>query len=75
MKGIILRIIKQMGNDKRTLALILIAPVIILMLMYLLLGKNDYRPSISVAESFQMTRSCCSKARQRTRCFPWKGQR
>ena len=52
MKGIILRIIKQMGNDKRTLALILIAPVIILMLMYLLLGKNDYRPSISVAESF-----------------------
>lgn len=52
MKGIILRIIKQMGNDKRTLALILIAPVLIMCLMYLLLGKNNYKPSISVAESF-----------------------
>jgi ABC-2 type transport system permease protein len=52
MKGIILRIIKQMGNDKRTLALILVAPVIILCLMYLLLGKNDYKPSISVADNF-----------------------
>ncbi len=52
MKGIILRIIKQMGNDKRTLALILVAPVIIMCLMYFLLGKNDFKPAISVAESF-----------------------
>jgi ABC-2 type transport system permease protein len=51
MKGIILRIIKQMGNDKRTLALILAAPVIIMCLMYLLLGKNDYQPSICVEDS------------------------
>jgi ABC-2 type transport system permease protein len=51
MKGIILRIIKQMGNDKRTLALILAAPVIIMCLMYLLLGKNDYQPFIGVEDS------------------------
>ena len=52
MKGIILRIIKQMANDKRTLALIIVAPLIILSLMYLLLGENSYQPMIGVKEGF-----------------------
>ncbi len=49
MKGIIIRIVKQMVNDKRTLALILVAPLIIICLMYLLLGENTYQPIIGVA--------------------------
>jgi ABC-2 type transport system permease protein len=52
VKGIIIRIIRQMGNDKRTLALIIVAPLIILALMYLLLGENTYRPVIGIREGF-----------------------
>ena len=52
MKAIVLRIIKQMGNDRRTLALIIVAPLIILTLMYLLLGENNYQPSIGIREGF-----------------------
>ena len=52
MKGLIVRIVKQMGNDKRTLALILVAPLLILGLIYLLLSNSSYVPKISVDKSF-----------------------
>jgi len=52
MKGLIIRIVKQMGNDKRTLALILVAPLLILGLIYLLLSNSSYVPKISVDKSF-----------------------
>jgi ABC-2 type transport system permease protein len=41
-----------MGNDKRTLALMILAPVLILSLLYLLLGEGTYVPKIAVDESF-----------------------
>ena len=41
-----------MGNDKRTLALILVAPLLILGLIYLLLSNSSYVPKISVDKSF-----------------------
>ena len=52
MKGVIIRILRQMGNDKRTLALMIIAPIIILTLLYLLLGESSYIPKILVAKDF-----------------------
>jgi len=52
MIGLIIRIIKQMGNDKRTLVLILVAPLMILGLIYLLLGDSSYLPKIAVDKNF-----------------------
>ena len=52
MKGLIIRIIKQMKNDRRTLALMMIAPLMIMSLMYLLLGESSYEPVIAIDSSF-----------------------
>lgn len=46
MKGIILRIIRQMLNDRRSLALLIIAPLLILTLLYFLLGESPYIPKV-----------------------------
>jgi ABC-2 type transport system permease protein len=43
---------KQMHNDKRSLAIILIAPILIMSLLFLLLGESSYVPSIGVDASF-----------------------
>jgi len=52
MKGLVIRILRQMGNDKRTLALMIAAPILILSLLYLLLGEGSYTPRISVCNDF-----------------------
>ncbi len=52
MTGLILRIIRQMKNDKRSLGLLLIAPLLIMSLLFLLLGDSDYRPVIALEENF-----------------------
>ncbi len=52
MKGLIARIYKQMINDKRTLVLMLAAPLLILSLLYLLLGESSYMPKITIEKSF-----------------------
>lgn len=45
--NIVRRIIIQIFNDKRSLALILIVPVFIITLIYLLLGESDYKASLA----------------------------
>lgn len=45
--NIIIRIVKQTVNDKRSLALILLVPVLLFTLMYLLLGDSDYKAHIA----------------------------
>ena len=52
MKSLVIRILRQMGNDKRTLALMIAAPILILSLLYLLLGEGSYIPRISVSHDF-----------------------
>ena len=47
MKALLLRILKQLKNDPRTLALMLVAPFLIMSLIYLLLGDSDYRPLVA----------------------------
>ena len=44
--AIIKRIVKQTVNDKRSLALILVAPLFIFTLIYFLLGDSDYKATI-----------------------------
>lgn len=51
MKGIVLRIIHQMKNDRRTLALMVVAPLMILTLLFFLLSESDYRPTITIDAS------------------------
>lgn len=53
MISLILRIVKQMRNDKRSLAIILIAPILIMSLLFLLLGESSYEPIIGVNANFK----------------------
>ena len=48
MKNIAQRIIKQITGDKRSLAMLLIVPLLLLTLMYLLLAKSTYIPTVAV---------------------------
>ena len=50
MKALFLRILRQLKNDPHTLALMLVAPFLIMSLIYLLLGDSDYRPVIAVGD-------------------------
>ncbi len=45
--NIVRRIMQQIFNDKRSLALILLVPVFIITLIYLLLGKSSYKAIIA----------------------------
>lgn len=42
------RVIRQTINDKRSIMMILVAPLLILTLVYLLLGNSDYVPTIGI---------------------------
>lgn len=44
--AIVTRIIKQFARDKRTLALMIFAPLLILSLMYLVFAYDDYKPRL-----------------------------
>lgn len=48
IQAIVIRIIQQFFRDKRTLALMLLAPLLILTLMYLVFHTDDYVPTIAV---------------------------
>jgi len=47
MSAIAKRVIRQIAGDKRTVIMIIIAPMLILTLIYLLLGGTDYVPTIA----------------------------
>ena len=48
MKALAKRVIRQIAGDKRTIAMMIFAPLLILTLMYLLLGGTDYKPTIAM---------------------------
>ncbi|MEG2071483.1 MAG: hypothetical protein RR034_08940, partial [Bacteroidales bacterium] len=48
MKAFIIRILQQIRNDKRTLALLLFAPLLVMTLVYFLLGNSDYKGKIGI---------------------------
>ncbi len=51
MGGIAIRVIRQMRGDKRTLGLILFAPLLMFTLIFFLLSDTSYVPTIAVDES------------------------
>lgn len=52
MKALVIRIVKQLKNDRRSIGMLLIAPILIMTLMYLLLGDSSYTPNIGVDDNF-----------------------
>ncbi len=48
--AIMVRVIKQVVGDKRTVALILVVPVLMIALIWLLLGETGYIPEVAVAD-------------------------
>jgi len=51
MMALAKRVIRQIAGDKRTVALMLVAPLLISTLLYLLLGGTDYTPTIALDKS------------------------
>ncbi|TYR75353.1 ABC transporter permease [Rossellomorea vietnamensis] len=51
--GFVIRIIKQLFRDKRTLALMFFAPVLILTMMWLIFDSDPYDPEIGIAADHQ----------------------
>ncbi|MNW31428.1 Inner membrane transport permease YbhR [compost metagenome] len=49
--AIILRILRQFRRDKRTLALIFIAPIFVLTLMNFVFNGSDYKPNLGVVDA------------------------
>lgn len=47
--NIVLRIVRQMVGDRRSLALVLVVPLFLMGLIYLLLGQSDYTPAVGVS--------------------------
>ncbi len=49
MMSLCIRIIRQFLHDKRTLALLILAPILVLTLLYLVFNGEDYTPKIGTA--------------------------
>ncbi|WP_147803961.1 ABC transporter permease [Alkalicoccus halolimnae] len=49
--AVIFRILRQFRRDKRSLALMLFAPILVITLMWLVLDTEDYEPEIAVVEA------------------------
>lgn len=48
IRALIIRILRQFIRDKRTMALMIVAPLLIMTLMYLVFNGDTYRPKIGV---------------------------
>ena len=48
MKALAGRVIRQVAGDRRSAAMIVLAPLLVLTLLYLLLGGTSYKPTIAV---------------------------
>lgn len=50
IRALIIRIIRQFVRDKRTLALLIVAPLLVLSLMYLVFDSDDYVPKLGTVD-------------------------
>lgn len=50
IRALMIRIIRQFVRDKRTLALLIVAPLLVLTLMYLVFNGDDYEPKLGFVE-------------------------
>jgi ABC-2 type transport system permease protein len=51
VRAIVIRIIRQFFRDKRTLALMIVAPMFVLFLMNLVFNGEEYQPAIAVSKN------------------------
>ena len=49
VRAVMLRILRQLKHDKRTVGLMIFAPIFVLTLMYFIFGVSNYHPRIGVA--------------------------
>ena len=50
MKSVAKRVFRQVVGDKRSLMMIIFAPLLVLTLLYFLLGNSSYKPTIAIHE-------------------------
>ncbi|WP_423190263.1 ABC transporter permease [Alkalibacterium sp. f15] len=50
IRSLILRILRQFKRDKRTMALLILAPILVLSLLYLVFGDEGYTPRIGLVD-------------------------
>lgn len=50
IKALVIRILRQFKRDKRTMALLIFAPILVLSLLYLVFGDEDYEPSVGLVD-------------------------
>ncbi|TVP93105.1 ABC transporter permease [Alkalibacterium sp.] len=50
VKALVIRILKQFKRDKRTMALLILAPILVLSMLYLVFGDDDYSPRIGLVD-------------------------
>lgn len=48
VKAVMFRILRQLRHDKRTVALMIFAPIFVLTLMYFIFGVSNYHPKIGI---------------------------
>lgn len=50
IKALVIRILRQFKRDKRTMALLIFAPILVLSLLYLVFGDEGYTPRIGLVD-------------------------
>lgn len=50
IKALVIRILRQFKRDKRTMALLIFAPILVLSLLYLVFGDEDYAPHVGLVD-------------------------
>lgn len=50
VKALVIRILRQFIRDKRTMALIVLAPILVLTLLYLVFGDEDFEPNVGLVD-------------------------
>lgn len=50
IKALIIRILRQITRDKRTMALLIFAPILILTMLHLVFNGNDYIPKVGLVQ-------------------------
>jgi ABC-2 type transport system permease protein len=51
VQAVMIRILRQLGHDKRTIALMILAPILVLTFMSLIFGGSEYHPNIGIVNA------------------------
>ncbi|MFT8321399.1 MAG: ABC transporter permease [Bacillus sp. (in: firmicutes)] len=62
IKALVIRIMKQFYRDKRTMAMMILAPIFILTLLHLIFNGEDYEPKIGLIQAPEMVTAAFEKS-------------